>query len=396
MAYPEQLQGYMEKYRKLCKEGSGKELPLAVTEYNIGSSSNEPLPYRFSFTAGLLCADMMRLWLDPANNVTNAEYWQVQNGWWGMYDTREGNITKKRAPLPFYQLWGQHFGTEMLKTEVKNSPRFDSPATSGIVAARGDSLSDSQKVADIPIPSFNFKSIKALGVEASSEESDSATFKFKDFPKEAYPEFASFKRPSEATAGIAWTYLFNFEARFTPDAGTKSNAALGLGLCDLRGWKKVKSAIAISGLEKATDWQPFTGSFTTSSSCPGATMLLRVENVAGPINGTLEIRKMKIELHSSASCPAYQGLTATSSLSEDGKTLHLLVFNKSYEAKIESGIELKGFSASAGETWTVLQQDVASVDYAEPVRKSLDIEGPKDSFKLEFPAHSMTAIDFKR
>jgi len=125
-------------------------------------------------------------------------------------------------------------------------------------------------------------------------------------------------------------------------------------------------------------------------------VLLRVPNVSSPLSGTLEIRNLKIEAFSPERVPAYEGLTAASSISEDGSVLHLLLFNKSFDKEIEPALLLKGFKAASAETWTVVQDKVDSIDFKEPLKGSLAIPEGDESLRVKLPPHSMTAIDFKR
>jgi len=394
MAYGDQLEWRMKQYSDLCEKLSGKKLPLAVTEYNIGSTQNEPVAYRFSFAAGLLCADMDRLYLKPSNNVANAEYWHVANGYWGMFRCADGKITERKATLPFFQAWGRHFGGSLVETSVSGSPRFEAPGTKSLSPSKGDSMLPSSKLCDVAPDSFDLSKLSGKGINASSQAPGSLTVRFDDYEKESYPEFSKFARPVAVRAREGFCAKISFEARFVPDPASKSKpATLGLGLCDLRGWDKTKSAIAVSGAQASSEWTSFEGRFNTKNDCPGSVIVLRVENLQGPFSGTLEFRNIKIEALSQTTWPAYQGLTSISSLSQDGKTLHVIVFNKSYDEPIEAEIDLKGFEpAPLAKSWTLVQENVVSTKYFEPVEKDLRLDG--SSLKRVFPAHSMTAIDF--
>ncbi len=391
MAYPEQVERYMASYRKLCKEGCGKELPLAITEYNTGNSGDKPVQFRFTFTAGLLCADLMRVWLEPRNKVANAEYWQVSNGWWGMFEVKNGAMERRRATLPFYQLWGGHFEGTLAKTEVKGSPCFEAPAAGGLPFASGDSIVGSVKLSDVKLPELDFSSLKSSGVDARRNEDGTLSFKFNGLAKEAYMGFASFEKTE--TASIP--YHIKFEARFIPEAGKEPAGALGLSLLDSRGWDKTHSGMAVDSIEQAKGWTSFSGIFNSKADCPGVSVLLRVPSVSGPLFGTLEVRGLKIEKHSPAKVPAYQGLTAISSLSADGKKLHLIVFNKSFDKEIKAVVDLKGFKASSAESWTVTQEKMEATGYAAPAKASLKLPSKGEELSVAFPAHSMTAIDFQ-
>ncbi len=394
MAYGDQLEWRMKQYSDLTEKFGGRRLPLAVTEYNIYSIDAKS-PHRFSFTAGLLCADMMRIYLNPANNVANAEFWQVINGYWSMLRSKDGKITERRAALPFFQLWGRHFGDTLVSAEVSGSPRFETPAFSRVAASRGDAMRPSAKLCDASLEPFDLKRLNAQGFAAESPSPDALSIKLENCSKDSYPELSRFLKPQGIQAGDGFVAKISFEAKFTPAKGSSAKlATLGLGICDIRGWDKTKSAIAVCGAQEAADWTPFEGDFTTRGDCPGSTVQLRVEKLAGPVSGTLEFRKVKVELSTQATWPAYQGLTASSSLSKDGNTLYLMVFNKSLKDAIDAVVDLKGFKASSAKSWLLTQGEMSSTVCFEAKEEEVPVSGSQ--LKRSFPAHSMTAIEFVR
>ena len=112
------------------------------------------------------------------------------------------------------------------------------------------------------------------------------------------------------------------------------------------------------------------------------------------VSGLLEVRGLKVEAFSAPIFPAYSLLTALASLSEDGKTLHLIVFNKSTAQDISAQIDLAHFHAASARVWEVNSPSLGAVTgVAETVHGDpLDMTGTEPVHL--FPAHSMTAIDF--
>lgn len=394
MALSEQLEYRIGKYHETLKADCGKDLPLAVTEYNLGSTQNEPTFYRFSYTAGLMCADLMRLWLNPANRIATANYWHILNGYWGMYNCRDGKITARKASLPFYELWGRHFGSTLVANKISGSPVCEAPATSRLCPTRGDKMAVSRKLGNITPEKFNLDPFRKKGLSAVSSSSSDLTVDFDNFDKESYLEFTKFKRPAQYKADENCNFRITFEARFIPAPGNRGKAGLGLGMGDTRGWNAVHSAIAVPGIDNAREWKKFEGNFVTLLDCPGSTVLVRVEQIAGPISGKLEIRNLKLEAFTPDSFPAYQALTSCSSLSADGKTLYLMVFNKSPDAAIKTKIELKGFNATKAKSFELFQRDTGSLAYFTP--KEEDFAVTETGTERIFPPHSMTAIEFYR
>lgn len=129
MASADQFEEMLGKYREKIRRHTGKELPLAITEYNAALVQEKPVPYRFSFGAALFCADYLRVLLKPDAHVLMANYWQSINGYWGMvrctmpYGPSRDRTWSVRPAYPLYVLWAQHFGQTLVKSEVRGSPR---------------------------------------------------------------------------------------------------------------------------------------------------------------------------------------------------------------------------------------------------------------------------------
>jgi alpha-N-arabinofuranosidase len=143
------------------------------------------------------------------------------------------------------------------------------------------------------------------------------------------------------------------------------------------------------------DWKSHSVSFLPRTDCKSVDLVFRAPNIASPLSGTLEIRNYKIEEWSPASSPAYKAITANSTLSKDGKKLHLIVFNKSFDKAFDCAIDLKGFAAKTAKSWTSAEAP-DEMDYKKPVEANVEIPAQGAKLKMTFPAHSMTAIDFER
>jgi alpha-N-arabinofuranosidase len=120
----------------------------------------------------------------------------------------------------------------------------------------------------------------------------------------------------------------------------------------------------------------------------------RLEFESAKVSGRIEVRNLKVEAITAPVFPVYSLLTASSSLSEDGKTLHLIVFNKSAGEDIAAAIHVAGFHPASASVWEVNGPSFAAVaGVGETVHGApLDMAGAAPVHT--FPAHSMTAIDF--
>ena len=116
---------FLVKRRAFIKEVTGRDIPLEITEYNVGCAQNKPLPYRFSFAAALFCGDYIRVMLKPENNVKCANYWLFINEYWGMLRSTASqseliagkpSAWKKMPAFYVFQLWNQHFGKTLVSS----------------------------------------------------------------------------------------------------------------------------------------------------------------------------------------------------------------------------------------------------------------------------------------
>ncbi len=398
LAYPDQLPDRMKAYRDLTKQLAGKELPLAITEYNIGGTTNDPFPHRFTYLAGLMNADLMRLWQQPENRVLFANYWHILNGFWGAYrsDDATGKIVKKQATLPFFETWGKFRGSEIVASEVSGSPRIEAESASGLLESRGDRKLAPNSIETVDKFKFNLSSFATSPDISAKVMGDNAiSFTLKDRKSDNYGVFTVAPRPKSYPKG-SMIQSISFDARFIPVPGTgKPEAVFGLGMCDPRGWTATQSAIAVTGVQGAVnEWRHFSQKFSTMSDAPGADILFRFERANSPVSGTVEFKNIKVEIGTGATYPAYQALATFASRSADGKTLYLIVFNRSPEDAVAAKIDLRDFPAVSGESLELYQEKVENTEYFEGKPGTVALKG--NSFLHTFPKHSMTAFEFKR
>jgi alpha-N-arabinofuranosidase len=183
-----------------------------------------------------------------------------------------------------------------------------------------------------------------------------------------------------------------FEARFVPDPGSAQAPPLALGVEDARGWATTRSSVVINGI--GPEWKTFRELYHGLPDTTAIALLSRLDLGTAKVSGRLEVRGLKIEAIAAPTFPAYALLTACATLSEDGKTLHLIVFNKSASQDIPAQLNVAGFQAASANLWEVNGPSLAAFEgVAETVHGApLDMTGAAPVHV--FPAHSMTAIDF--
>jgi len=113
---------------RLLKEKSGKDIPLAITEYNGGFVQEKPVPYRHCLGTALLNAELLRVFMKPEHNILMANYWQFCNSYWGMIKSQQDFMEHDyRYPINYikcpnyyvFELYHKHFGSELISVDVK-------------------------------------------------------------------------------------------------------------------------------------------------------------------------------------------------------------------------------------------------------------------------------------
>lgn len=90
------------------------------------------------------------------------------------------------------------------------------------------------------------------------------------------------------------------------------------------------------------------------------------------------------------SVPPIRGSAVSRAVRRTGKTLWLIVFNRSLDSEIPAKIELEGFRYAAGSAEVLYQDDPGTVKYFEPQKEA--VPGSGSSFRWKFKPHSMTAF----
>lgn len=397
MGFGDQLERHLRHYRELIREQCGKELPLAITEFNLYAVENTK-QYRFSSFAGLTVADFLRIFLQPEHAVEQASYWQIANGYWGAFTTGPGpqsgngsgrtEITARRGPLPYFELWADHLGERGLPVTVSGSPRGEAPGTPGAEPSSGTERREEKSLGTFKHNGFypnNFKASSALTVNFRNDAALEVAVN--GLARELFPEFAEFNRPGSVPPGQEFLVGIQFEARYTPAEGS-AYVNVGFGASDARGWNATRSATAIYNLQDAREFTPFTGTFKVRPDFEKGRLLLRFENLRGKAFGKLEIRNLQLSCRLPGSAPGYRELTAFASRSGTGE-LNVIVFNKGLRRN-EVELKLRNFGPARVVRSELYRPDFASTDAFPATVSQLEYRGTP--LHLVLPPHSMTAL----
>ncbi len=377
MASSDDFTEELSQYRQLIHTVTGRDIPLAVTEYNGGT-------HNFSFGIALFSADYMRSLMEPAKNVLMANYWHLLNGAFGMlyggYDGKimsGGAIAWKMMPAyHLFSLWGSHFGTELVKTDIV-SPKA---SFEGLGRARARQPYPNATIIE---PTIQLKAGRCDGASWSVTQSNTIILSLKGFRGITYPEIVQ----CDVSGAVA--YRFSFTARTRGETGAMR---IGLGLSDVRGWSATKSAIGIHGIEEAIAPERFRGIMNTLNDAKGLSLVWRLLNDGGtPV--TAEIEVSDIRLMAAPPGEPYDVLTAIASTSANSDTAYLLVFNKHDTEEIAAAITLAGKKYRSAALWTITAPSlsVTNIENVPPAPMPLSVS--TNVISHVFPPRSMSAIE---
>ncbi|EIQ01576.1 alpha-L-arabinofuranosidase [Opitutaceae bacterium TAV1] len=407
MAVGDQIDHRLKTWHAMIREACGRDLPLAVTEFNAAfiQPVNDPKPWRLGYAAALQNADLLRVFLKPENNIQSASYWQFINGYWGMVRTSGDTTTQTHPAYELFRLWGEHFrGNRLVDTNVV-TPTADFEGYHGVAPARGDRYQPRAILRSYAIPPATFRASSGNGYTVTLADSGDAeiTIDLKNFTGQAHPTLATI--PVDLLGqktGI--TYRLGFETQFRPTPGANSAyGRQGLTLADSRGYTATKSATAITGAQDLGAWSPLSGELVPRDDCPGVTILGRIETQGKPITGRLSFRNLVLETVVREAAPATALVTAIASTSTEASgatTLYLILFNKSHEQDIPVTINLQNFPlpSATARYWEVNAPSLTSIDGARQTVTAVALPLATNTaapahLGHTLPAHSMTAIE---
>jgi alpha-N-arabinofuranosidase len=396
MVAPQHVEAHLIEYHQLIQQQLGRDLPLAVSEFN-GSLDQSRKPYRFSYGDALECADLLRVFLKPELNVAMANYWNFLNGYFGMLRTpvppSDHEAETEEPVFPLYELWAQHFGSQLVQVDVQ-APRAEFPGAGSEVAAKGRISEARRQIQEINLDRYSSLGgtlwPKLLNVQIRRQNSD-FTIRLQNLSRSIYPLLARIPRPDIAP-GTPVEFSVSFDAKFTPNPGSDTGP-MGIGLVDSRGWDQTHSGIGLDGV--TTNWKHFSGTYRLTGQTPNVDLNVRLMAEGENVSGTLQVHNLVLADFVSAHDAAYPLLTSSASTSSDGMMVYLIVFNKSAGDPIPTAIRLSGFSAVRAQYWEVNGPALDSTNGVRTTEQGAALPLHSASIATHvFPAHSMTAIEF--
>lgn len=311
---------HLQSWRAKVRQAAGKDLPLAVTEFNAMYVQEKPAPLRFSLASALFCAGFVLDLADPRSGVPVANYWQFANGYWGMV-RNQGFPSMRRLPAyRVYELLHRGLrGTLIASGRAGPSVSFLPPQQIGITERCEGDRAEPEAVE--PRNLFRPAEFQPHSEPKAVSSADSGVFRLRlrGATTDLYPLLAPVDGPDGALLDVS------FEGRFV---GSADGARLGLSVLDRRGWEPYHSGVAIEGVEQAPQWRKFSGRLPTLTGSKGCLLAWRVIAGARPVEGLLEIRGLAVRVVKPGHRAAYPALQYVACREPGREEASVLVLNR--------------------------------------------------------------------
>jgi alpha-L-arabinofuranosidase len=158
-ASTKQFEKYYSILNQYIFKTTGKRIPLSITEFNGHFVQGKPIPYRHTLGNAVYVADLIQLFINPDNNIINANYWQFSNEYWGLIrglepsyeddeywkfsekywgEKKQSNPSYLKRPNYYvYKLYNDHLGDSLLNIDV-STEQFFTEGGFGIIPIRKD------------------------------------------------------------------------------------------------------------------------------------------------------------------------------------------------------------------------------------------------------------------
>lgn len=384
----------LKALRMLLQKSAGKDVPILVTEFNGGFTQDKPVPYRHCLGNALINAELIRVFIDPANNVHMAHHWNFINEYWGMVANGfDGNYRilsnpyYKRPNYYVFEMYARHLGDELISAEVVSSGYDISRYSFNNAAIKDLPLG---RIKSGNLLNGNWDISIAKGVQVSQNGDLLAV----DFGGHQQWNYYHTSKTAEAEPDTFYRLSGYIRAE---------NLVADNGVCleaqDARGWTKTHSEASTKKVKGSTDWQYVETIYKTLADAKAVRVIARRIGGTGPLKGTATFKDVKLEKFVLSMPDKIPYLSVNASKSADGKKVYLMVINKNMDEPMTATIDLKGFTPAAkGNAWVLNGPSVDATnekqhDNVKVTPHEFEIKGTP--FEFTFEPHSLMAIEIE-
>ncbi|MDH3645594.1 MAG: hypothetical protein OER80_02370 [Gammaproteobacteria bacterium] len=371
-------------------KATGRDIGLAITEFNGNYTLDKPYPYRHTLFNAIHIADMLRVFLKPEHKVLFANQWLFANEHWGMVygGLGENDRIRKQGIYYIYELYRQFLGDLVVRSRI-DTDELEFSGSIGIMPR--SKRRSTRPAADDTVQAGKWKTRWFLEGQ-QYVENDVLHVEFnKNKDINYYHAFRAIEVEPDTS------YLISAQIRAHDLQGGK----VGIAVSDARGWKHTfhqESKLYITG---TTGWQTATVRFHTDRDARKIRVMARRLAGDGIISGRVEFGKIVVrrESYSSGAMPAVTGI-ATIDCTEQHVYALLLNKDMKHERVVEIGIagdRVYSFESGAIVTGdSYLAHNYAGGD--EGIRYEHVSIGPlgKNRFGVRIPPVSAVGLAFAR
>jgi len=375
---------------------TGRDVPLAVTEYNGGFSQSRPVPYRFCLGNALLNAELLRIFMDPKNKVLMANHWVFVNTFWGMISNGFNNNYArfnapyfKRSVYYVFEMYHKYFDEVLVNVDTECAGYDIADRKDFVRNIMFDYKVGSVKSDNLLPDRWQIDNVDGVKV------SDGGAVLRVAFEKPAeFNYFHSYKMTN-----VEPDTYYKLSGYIKVDDLVDDQGGVCLEVLDARGWAITQSAANTKKLSGTSDWQFVEALYLTRSDAKTVRVMARRISNTGPLKGMAEFRDVKLEKFVPNLNTTIPYLSVNASKSRDGKRVSLMVVNKNTDAPVPATIYIEGFTLFGQVKVHVLNgPSIASTNDATPdiVRvKSYCYKTGGGKVEYVFEPHSLTAIELQ-
>lgn len=386
LAGAEQIHDYDAQMNALLREVTGRrDIPIAVTEFNGHFVQEKPVPYRHCLGNALINAEMLRVFMRPENNIIMANFWQFANGYWGAVKgyTYKDEPLVKRPQYYVFELYHNHFGGQLVEAQVE-CDTYETDGGFGVAPAKGKG-SQLQLIGEPVALSQPWRINELKGVKQQTE-GDTLIVDF-----EAGEDVNYFHARKTMPAEPNTSYRLT---AWVKTAGLTSGNGACYQIGDARGWLATKSVSITPDVAGTHDWTKVEVDYFTLPDTKEIEIIARRLSGAGVVRGRACYRDLRVQKFVPKRFPAVPDLSVNAS--RRGNKVFLMVVNKNVDAPITATVHITGFTPRRAKAWTLTGSSVDATNEKDAntvTVKERDLGAVKNGFTVEFPPHSLTAVE---
>jgi alpha-N-arabinofuranosidase len=384
------IQKRYDRLNAQISEFTGRsDLMLAITEYNGHFVQEKPLPYRQTLANALRNAEHLRIMMKPENRILMANFWQFANEYWGMVQgyTHLGERPVKQANFFPYQLYHEHFGDTLIKSDV-DCRTWDFPGAAGVQERTGQSRQFTVWETNLLPKDYTWEGKFRLDSVTLRREGKIASAEFSGDDI----NFAHFRvrLAVESSTGYRVTGYIKTENLVEKDG-------VNFEIQDGRGWDATHSAAASEKVKGSADWTRVQADYVTLPDAKEISIITRRIQGNGPITGKAWFRLESVQKFLPATGGAVPDLGVNSAKRHDG-TVTVMVVNKNTEEPVPVHVGIAGAEERKGHSraWLLSGPSCLATNLTDPdavgiSEVSVGIE--KDNYFITMPPCSMAALE---